>query len=68
MREDKQKILDLLLPCLRATRNLSDLKELRFNAITETVDAVFENGHTKLVNVAMDSGTAMIKDIIKQIV
>ena len=28
--EDKQKILDLLLPALQATRNLSDLVELEY--------------------------------------
>lgn len=31
MREDKQKILDLLLPALQATRNLHDLKSLEYS-------------------------------------
>lgn len=33
----------------------------------EIVRATFENGYSKEANVTMDSGTAMIKDIIKQI-
>lgn len=31
MREDKQKICDLLLPALQATRNLYDLQELEYS-------------------------------------
>jgi hypothetical protein len=68
MREDKQKICDLLLPALQETGNLYDLVELRFDREKELVFATFANGHTKRVNVACDSGTAMIRDIIKQIV
>lgn len=66
--EDKQKICDLLLPALQATRNLHDLVELKYNEETETVTAHFLNGAQKRANVVADSGTAMIKDIIKQIV
>lgn len=68
MVEDKQKILDFLLPALQATRNLSDLAKLTYDPKCETVTALLEGGGTKLTNVAMDSGTAMIKDIIRQIV
>lgn len=67
MMEDKQKILDLLLPALRATRNLHDLWDLRYDPKSDTVTAVFENGSEKCANVAMDSGTAMIRDVIGQI-
>ena len=68
MREDKQKILDLLLPALQATRNLYDLQDLEYSEERDLVYAKFESGYQKVVNVAMDSGTAMIQDIIKQIV
>lgn len=67
MEEDKQKILDLLAPALRATRNLHDLDYLEYSAERELVYAVFRSGHTKIANVAMDSGTAMIIDVIRQI-
>ena len=66
--ENKQKILDLLLPALRETRNLHDLDNLEYNAKNSLVYATFRNGYTKIVNVAMDSGTAMIMDVIRQIV
>lgn len=39
--EDKQKICDLLLPALQATRNLHDLVKLKYNEETETVTAHF---------------------------
>lgn len=67
-REDKQKICDLLLPALQATRNLFDLVKLTYSAEEEVVIAEFTNGYTKKANVACDSGTAMIRDIVKQIV
>lgn len=68
MHEDKQKICDLLLPALQATRNLDDLINLQYDAEYELVQATFSSGFTKAANVAMDSGTSMIRDIIKQIV
>lgn len=67
MMENKQRILDLLLPALRATRNLHDLWDLRYDPKTDTVTAVFENGSEKHAHVAMDSGTSMIRDVIGQI-
>jgi len=66
--ENKQKILELLLPALQATRNLDDLVSLTYDSETEMVAAVFATGGVKLANVAMDSGTSMIRDVIKQIV
>ena len=66
--EDKQKILDLLLPALQATRNLSDLVELEYREDRELVYAKFASGNQKIANVAMDSGTALIRDVIEQIV
>lgn len=66
--EDKKKICDLLLPVLQATRNLHDLVDLEYDEIGEKVTATFANGGIKRANVAMDSGTSMIRDIIGQIV
>ena len=68
MREDKQKICDLLLKALQETRNLYDLTNLLYDLENEVVIATFDNGYTKKANVACDSGTAMIRDIIGQIV
>lgn len=68
MKEDKQNILDLLLPALQATHNLHDLEALEFDEGRELVYAKFASGNQKIANVAMDSGTSMIRDVIKQIV
>ena len=68
--EDKQRICELLLPVLQATRNLHDLNSLEYirQGYSETVKATFSNGSVKLANVSADSGTSMIRDIIGQIV
>lgn len=66
-KEDKQLIPDLLLPALQATRNLHDLQDLKYDEKKELVYAKFPGG-TKVVNVAMDSGTSMIRDAMKYIV
>lgn len=65
--EDKQMILDLLLPALQVTRNLHDLQELRFDEKNELVYAKFPGG-TKVVNVAVDSGAAMVLDVMQNII
>lgn len=67
--ENKQEICNLLAETLRATRNQHDLLELNYERIgsdTEIVTIVWEGGEQK-VNVSMDSGTAMIRDIMRAI-
>lgn len=68
MNENKQMICNLLLPALQATRNLYDLTDLHYDEENEVVVASFDGGSVKVANVACDSGTAMIRDIIKSIV
>lgn len=65
--EDLQKVCDLLTETLKATRNLNELEKLEYQKNREIVIATFTNGNIKKVNVMLDSGTAMITDIIKQI-
>ena len=69
MDEDKQKICDLLLPALQATRAGSKLVNLVYTAELhkENVTAVFQGGWKKVTNVTMDSGTALIYDVMRQI-
>lgn len=66
--EDKQRICSALAPVLCLTRHLDDLVSLHYDPKTEKVEATFLNGSVKRVNVAADSGIAMIRDIIQQIV
>ena len=64
MVENKQRILDLLLETLQATANAADIASLTYDAERESVTVTFENGGSRIVNVAMDSGTAMIRDVM----
>nr|DAP89230.1 MAG TPA: hypothetical protein [Caudoviricetes sp.] len=66
--EDKQDILDKLLPALQATNNLQDLVGLEYREDRELVYAEFASGNQKIANVVCDSGTAMIRDVIEQII
>ena len=69
MKEYKQVICDLLLVTLNATRDGRDIVSLEYikTDTAEEVIVTFENGHQQAVNVACDSGTAMIKDIMSRI-
>lgn len=65
MHEDKQMICNLLKKTLQATDNASDLCDLVYHKVDndEIVIVIFAGG-TRSVNVTMDSGTAMIRDIM----
>ncbi len=65
--EDKQKVCDLLCKTLMATRNHKDLECIDYNKDSETVTLFWQSGTHKTVNVAMDSGTAIIRDIMRNI-
>lgn len=71
--EDKQKICDLLLVTLQATREYSDLFDLRYvvpeqpSRYESYVEAVWSNSYKVIINTSMDSGSAMIRDILKGI-
>lgn len=67
MDENKQKILDLLVPVLRETRYLYNVVSLEYDARQELVYAKFASGVTRIVNVSGDSGAEMIRDVIRQI-
>ena len=62
--ENKQLICKKLVPVLQLTRNLYDLIDLDYDPDKEVVTATYANGSKKEINVRMDSGTAMIRDII----
>lgn len=62
--ENKQEILDRLCFALQATRDQDDLKKLIYDEDHEEVIICWDEGGTS-VNVAMDSGIAMIRDVLK---
>ena len=63
-REGKQAILNALCDCLRMTRDQYDLENL-FYGDDDTVTIDWENSGGIKVNVAMDSGIAMIRDVLR---
>lgn len=67
MMEDKQAICNALRRTLRLTRKFEDLEYLAYDDESETVLAGFENGGTRRIRVGLDSGYAMIKDIVNHI-
>ena len=70
MEENKVKLCAMFLKVLQETEAFSDLKDLqytRLNSWEETVTAVFEGGYKYAVNVSMDSGAAMLHDILRQL-
>lgn len=65
-KEDHQKICNSLVFALRSTRQYNDLISLTYVLEDENnshVEALFPGGVVK-INTSMDSGWAMIKDII----
>ena len=65
--ENKQVILNLLLKALKQTRDAFDVEDLIYDGEKETVTVLFISGGTRTVNVAMDSGVAMIRDVMKHL-
>lgn len=67
--EDKQMICDLLCKALKATRAGANILELVYEYSTETVIVFFReiDMPTRRINVACDSGIAMIRDILQYI-
>lgn len=65
--EDKEEITYRLFDALRMTREHMDLQSLEYSKdeYKEIVTATFEDGYSKEINIALDSGIAMIRDIIK---
>lgn len=64
--ENKQEICNLLAETLRATRSFWDVTGIAYSQKEERVTVQFLNGK-KSINVAADSGAAMIKDIMNHI-
>lgn len=71
MNEDKQKICELLLPVLQATRGAENVTALEYSYDeffeTEFVIARFQYGYKREIDVTGDSGIQMIKDIMRGI-
>lgn len=67
MEENKQAILDALLPALKLTRAGADIMGLRYDKEKEKVTISYYGSCNDSVNVHLDSGIAMIMDIAKAV-
>lgn len=70
MKENKQLICDLLTETLKATRDQADVVSIKFRELgpdDQEVTVTYENGGFRSVNVSLDSGIAMIRDILRAI-
>ena len=69
MGENKQQILDSLLVAIRLTRAGEDVTELEYIPEDDAVYVYFGTCHRpgRTINVALDSGIAMLKDVINHI-
>lgn len=65
--EDKQKICDLLLKACQATYSAHDLVSLEYSADSGHVIAKFSGGEARGINVSMNHGTGMIRNIMKHL-
>lgn len=66
--ENKQHICDLLTETLRATQDQADLQRIRYEEIgpgDQQVVLDYEGGGHRSVNVSLDSGIAMVRDILR---
>lgn len=68
MKENKQEICNSLCATLQKTRDQRDLLSLTFDEALEIVIAEYTDGDKKEINVWGDSGVALIKDVIEQLV
>ena len=68
MKENKQEICDSLCATLQKTRDQRDLVSLTFDENLEIVTAKYADGDEKEIGVWGDSGVALIKDIIEELV
>ena len=66
--ENKQLILDALCSALQLTRDQADLEALEYKDLgsdTQHDIATYDGGGSREINVSLDSGIAMIRDVLR---
>lgn len=63
--EDKKEIVMLLKHLLQATRAGADIEDMGLIEDEEKILITFNNGYVTEVNIACDSGIAIIMDVAK---
>ena len=67
MEESKRMIIAYLLRCLQVTNAGEPIEAIELSDDQETATIIYRNGYKKPVDIACDSGIAMIRDIAKAI-
>lgn len=72
MKEDKARITSALFDAVRLTRAGDGIRSMDYvndpNSYgREHVIITYSNGYIKRVNVAMDSGAALIRDVMREV-
>lgn len=67
MGENKQEIIGRLSILLKATRAGWDLDRLKLSEDQKEVMVIFRSGCEKKINIACDSGIAIIQDVIRSL-
>lgn len=68
MEENMQAICDALCTALQLTRDQADLQRIRYEEVVPGEQQVvldYEGDYHRSVNVSLDSGIAMIRDILR---
>lgn len=65
MEENKEEIIKKLSDLLKITRAGSDIDTMNLSEDKESVAIVFSTGYTRKVNIAMDSGISIIRDVAR---
>lgn len=65
--ENKKFIVSRLKMLLTATRAGSDIADLKLNDKQDTLTVTFIHGGSRRINIAGDSGLAIIRDVIKML-
>ena len=69
--EDKEVVTQALFQALKTTVegvNLAEMKYQQLENNDELVTLIYDNGYRKTVNVSCDSGVALMKDVLREIV
>lgn len=67
MKENKAQICAQFAETLKLTRQFGDLEEIVLGDNEETAVVRWKGGFESRINIACDSGSAMIRDILKAI-
>lgn len=67
MKENKEEIVKRLKLLLMVTRAGSDIEDMVLNEKQDKVTIIFRSGGSRRIDIAGDSGIAIIKDVVNRL-